>query len=314
MDFIEEKTPKGYTLKILFNKWQFLAFSKKGESILADTEEKSLLHKVPLIIFVGNSFLYKKNYTRNYELLKIRHGAMILPYHDRLERKSKYIFLVTDVKLDMLPVRINSTKNITEMVKQIDAAIRPDFVIVDDSVSSNDVIIIKNRYRVENIIYVEESPHYALTDMSTIHESSADVNINVLSQNPVFLARVHLRSMNLSKINQLLLDFDLTALDTEYIISFIKKQIEDTRNPISPKNKMLMDELLKAFNFYHSLLEKNDERIKTIIQNLKSPKHIATYRTIISKIKSMFPGSDDQLLYTEYENLLLTKQETMSKV
>lgn len=314
MDFVEEKTPKGYVLKILFAKWQFLAFGKKGEYIYADSENKVLLHKVPLLIFVGNSFIYKKNYTRKYELLKIRHGTMILPYHDKLERKSKYIFIVTDTKLDMLPVRINSTKNVAEMVKQIDATIRPDYVIVDDSVTSNDVIIIKNRYRVDNVIYIEESPHYKLTDMSTLRESNADVNINVLSQNPVFLARVHLRAMNLSKINQLLLDFELTALDTEYIISFINKRIDDTKNPLSPKNKALMDELLKAFNFYHSLLEKDDERIKTIINNLKSQKNIATYRTIISKVKSMYPGSEDQLLYTEYENILLAKQDIMSKV
>ena len=41
------------------------------------------------------------------------------------------------------------------------------------------------------------------------------LNLNMMSNNAVFLSRIHMRNMELSKINQLLLDFELTALDTE---------------------------------------------------------------------------------------------------
>ena len=310
MDYTEEKTPKGYVIKIFFKNWQFLAFGKKGESLYSDSEGKTLLHRVPLIIFVGKVFKIKKNLARGYELLKIRHDTMILPYYDQTDRKTKYIFIVTDVKLDLIPVRIDSTRNINDMVKQIDSSIHPDYVIVDDSVSANDVIIIKNRYRVDNIIYIEDTQDYTLDEIHERRDGSSDININMLSENPVFLARVHLRSMNLSKLNQILLDFDLTALDTEYIINFINKTVNDDRQPLSPKNRATMDELLKSFQFYHNLLEKDEDSIRDIIQNQTNSKNLTTFRTIISKVKAMHPGSEDQLFYTEFDNLLLKKRES----
>ena len=265
MDFIEEKTPNGFLIKILLKKWQFLAFGKKGEAIYAEREQKSLLHTVPLIIFVGEHFSIKENHLQSYSLIKIRNGTMIIPYKDLRDNKIKYIFLITDSNLDLIPVRIATTKNVASMVKEIDATVHPDFVFVDESVTSNDVVIIKNRYQAKTIIFVEETRHYKLSEMTSPLEDEMELNINMMSQNPVFLTKIHLRSMNFSKINQILLDFNLTALDTEYILNFITAMLADQKTQMSPKNRQILEELLDSFQFYHYLLQKDDEKIKTMI-------------------------------------------------
>ena len=314
MNFIEEKTPKGYLLKIFFEKWQFLAFDKRGKSIYADAEGRSLLHTVPVIIFIGTNFDIMRDFGREYSLLKIRNGSIIVPYLDLHDNKTKYFFLPTAKELDVLPVRMMIVKDVAQMVREIDIAIRPDYIAVDDGVTPNDVIIIKNRYKVEDIVYVELANNYFLAERLMIPDVDRVINLNMMSSNPVFLARIHLRNMDLAKINQLLLDFEITALDTEYILNFIITLLETGENdPNIQKNRPMLEDLLHSFKFYHGLLKKDETMVRDMIGSISDVKKLTPYRTLVSKVKSMFPGSEEQKLYTEYENIVYDKLEELKQ-
>lgn len=312
MNFIEEKTPQGYLIKIIFDKWQYLAFDKRGKSIYVDKDRKSLLHPVPVIIFVGTTFTVISEVHKEYRMLKIRDGVIVVPYLDLKDNKTKYIFLQTDRGFDAIPVRMMPAANVPQMVREIDTGIRPDYVVVDDGVTPNDVIIIKNRYKVEEIIYSDLANNQFLAERLRIPETERAVNINVLSTNPVFLARVHLRSMELSKINQLLLDFEITALDTEYILNFIQTLLASgTRDPMVEKNRTMLEELLNSFRFYHGLLQKDEGAIRKMVDSITDKKQLTPYRTLVSKVKAMFPAPDDQKIYTVYENFVYDKLEQL---
>jgi hypothetical protein len=312
MNFIEEKTPKGYLLKIFFDKWQFLAFDRRGKSIYADKDGRSLLHTVPVIVFVGTTFDIIKNYDRNYVLLKIRDGSILVPYRDIREKKTKYFFLNTEKEMDAIPARMLLVKDVAQMVREIDTGVQPDYVVVDDAVTPNDVIIIKNRYKVEEIIYIELANNCFLAERLQIPDSDRVMNINMMSSNPVFLARIHLRTMELSKINQLLLDFEITALDTEYILSFLQEVLDNAEiDPSMQKNKPVLLDLLNSFKFYHSLLQKDETLIKLMIDSTTDLKKLTPFRTLVSKVKAMYPGADAQKLYTVYENILYDKLEEL---
>jgi len=310
MDFVEEKTPEGIQLKIIFNKWQFLAFNSKGSSIYADREGRSLLYNVPLIIFVGKNFVKRRDYDRDYSMLKIRKGAVILPYLSIKDNTKRYIFIQTDKELDMIPVRLLYVESVAAMIKEIDIKINPDFIIVDESISSNDIIIIKNRYRVDEVIHSEMANHLALAQKRSRNKTDGgSINLNMLSSNPVFLASIHLKSMDLSKINQLLLDFELTPLDTEYILNFIEKCLaEEQEKSRETKNLEMLLELRDSFKFYFFLLQKSSDDIDRMINSITDLKRLTPFRTLISKVKSIYPGREEQLLYTEYENLLMEKK------
>jgi hypothetical protein len=312
MNFIEEKTPKGYLLKIFFDKWQFLAFDKRGKSIYVDKECRSLLHTVPVIIFIGITFDIKREYDRGYVLLKIRNGEIVIPYRDLRDYKTKFFFLSTDKEMDAIPVRMILVKDVAQMVRDIDVNVQPDYVAVDDAVTPNDVIIIKNRFKVNEIVYVELANNYFLSERLQIPESDRVMNINMMSSNPVFLARIHLRAMDLAKINQLLLDFEITALDTEYILNFIQDLLakEESEQTVK-KNKVMLLDLLNSFKFYHSLLQKNEAGIKSMIDSTTDIKKLTPFRTLVSKVKAMYPGAEEQKLYTVYENILYDKLEEL---
>lgn len=315
MNFIEEKTPKGYLIKILFDNWQFLAFNSQGKSIYADKEGKSLLHEVPVLVFIGRTFEIKTEFDREYSLLKIRDGSIIVPYFDLKDNKTKYFFLETDKEMDAIPVRMMQVGDVAQMVREMDVAVRPRFVIVDDTVTPNDVIVIKNRYKVDEIVYIELANNYFLAERFQIPETEQEeINLNMMSSNPVFLARIHLRTMELSKINQLLLDFEITALDTEYILSFLQEALNgaDT-DPNIMKNRPVLLDLLNSFKFYHGLLEKNEEEVRKMIESISDVKKLTPYRTLVSKVKAMYPGAEEQKLYTVYENIVYDKLEELKE-
>ncbi|TFH42633.1 MAG: hypothetical protein E4G96_03045 [Chrysiogenales bacterium] len=312
MNFIEEKTPKGYLIKIFFDKWQFLAFDRRGKSIYVDREHRSLLHTVPVLVFVGTSFEIARDYEKDYRMLKIRDGVIVVPYVDIRDEMTKYIFLETDKALDAIPARMMHVRDVVQMVREIDIAEHPRYVIVDDAVTPNDVIVIKNRFKAEEIIYSELSNNVFLTERMQIPDVDDIVNLNMMSSNPVYLALIHLRNKDLAKINQLLLDFEINALDTEYILNFIHKSIRVMYDqPGMEKHAPMMNDLLNSFRFYHSLLEKDETAIKKMIDSTTDLKKLTPYRTLVSKVKSMYPGPEEQKLYTVYENILYDRLEEL---
>ncbi len=312
MDFAEEKTPEDLLIKVLMDSWQFLAFDKKGRSIYVDIEGRGILHRVPLIVFVGRDFDIRREYERDYHMLKVRDGNIIVPYIDRKELKTKYFFIPTDKSLDMIPVRMRIVPNIAVMVKEIDVSLEPDYVAIDDSVTSNDIIIIKSRYKVDDVIFVELVNNVAMNEHMMLPDDGKPVNLNIMSTNAVFLARIHLRNMALSQLNQLLLDFEIAALDTEYIIKFIEELLEKEDSDESVrKNRQMLVDIRDSFEFYRNLLQRSDDKIEEMVQSVDKPQKLAIFRTLVSKVKALHPEKEEQLVFTEYENMIMDKREEL---
>lgn len=45
---------------------------------------------------------------------------------------------------------------------------------------------------------------------------------------------------------------------------------------------------------------------------LTDHRKITPYRTLVSKVRSMNPGSAEQILYTEYENMVIDREEELA--
>jgi len=309
MDFVEEITPRGLTIKILFNKWKFLVFDKRGNSIYPDKEKKSPLFHIPLIFFIGKNFETIRDYHKDYYLLKVRNDSMILPYYSVKESKISYFFIKCEKDIDLIPVRITGFKNIAEILKKVESKSQIDLLIIDDTITPNDIVILKNRYKIDDFLNSKKIFKPYKKDAEEPEGNSAPLNINLLSENPVFLSIFHLKNLDFSKVNQLLLDFELTALETEYILNFIKKLIN--KEDIAEKDKEKAQNLQEYYKFYHYLIQKDTTNVEEMINQINSRKKIPSYRTLISKAKSIFPGKEEQLLYTEYENLLIEKRDLL---
>lgn len=314
MDFTEEITPSGFTLKILFKKMKFLIFNKKGESFSADPEGRGLLHKIPTIVFLGNIFIVDRDYPKEYSLLKVRDNTIILPYRNIIEKKRKYLFIHYATTIDLLPSRIIVVKSYSSMLKDVPSDTDIDYLFIDESISEIEVSVIASRYRPGEIIKVTKDK--AASQQIPAEDKSSDyININTMSDNPVFLASYHLRNMALSNLNQLLLDFDISAFDTQFIIYLINDILDKRKNDTSVfRNIEMLVDLLNAYEFYLALIVRDEKKIKEKIDTEPDFKKLSPYRTLVSKVRSMFPGTEEQLLYTEFENLVLEKEENLKAV
>ncbi len=311
MDFTEEKTPSGYTLKILFKKMKFLVFNSRGESFSADKEGRSLLHKLPNAVFLGNIFLIERDYLKEYSLLKVRDDTIILPYRNITEKKRKFLFIHYVTSIDIIPMKIVMVKSYSLMLKDIPSDTDIDYLIVDESLSETEISVIASRYRPGEIIKVT-------TDRSEIQNEAEEekesdyISINTMSDNPVFLATYHLKNMALSNLNQLLLDFDISAFDTQFIIYYINDILDNKKDdPDVIRNKLMLTDLKNAYEFYLALIIRDTKFLNEKIESESNFRKLSPYKTLVSKVRSTNPGREDQLLYTEYENLILEKEEAL---
>lgn len=321
----EEKTPKGITIKVLVDRSRFLAFDQKGASIYADESRTKVLHEIPSIVFIGDNFILPKTDRRaDFTLLKVLKEKVLIPFSWKDAKKKRYLFIHIGPSLDLIPVKLLRVANVAVLVKELEAGLKPEYLVVDTTITKGDILIIKNRYAVASVVLVDETSETItvrsaneppdISDSRRATDIAKEININMMSNNPVFLARLHLRELNFSKVNQLLFDFDMPGNDAEYILSFLETMVRRAEEKEElAKNLGKIEALRNAFLFYTHLMGRHEEDIKLMINAARDLTDVASFRTLIAKIKILFPEQSDQLLFTDYENLLYERNANLQE-
>jgi hypothetical protein len=219
-----------------------------------------------------------------------------------------------------MPIRIQTIPSISGVIREADPNSRPDLFIVDKEVTANDVVLVKNRVPGVKIILADDVvragmatpreilPSGAVEDRAV--DQIADINLNMMSQNPVFLARVHLRQVDIAKVKQLLLDFDMSTPDAGFIHTFIAAMIKKTDTDESLRSyKPRLEELADDFLFYIAVMNRNEQEVDNMINSITDIGRISSYMTLVAKVRSMLDNQNDIFLVTEFENRILEKKE-----
>ena len=298
MNFAEKRTPNGFVIKIMFDHWNFSIFNSKGEAIYLSDANKSLINPVPTIILIGNTFTLKLNYHSDYYILKVKNGKIFIPYKDILENRLKYADIQYDCNIDMIPAKILKFKSMAEVIRDVDITSTPDIVCVDTSIPEYDILIIKQRYKMDEIHKLKSENVNARSTAK-----ARNINLNMISSNIVFLAIIHIRNTDIAKMNQLMLDFDVTEFEIEYILTFINEAY--SKDNQTERSKYMLESLKEAFTFYSYLLVRNDEAIRQMIETQSDETRASFFKTLVMKVKLSSTTGEDQ--YSEYEIMLLNK-------
>lgn len=303
---VEEKTPKGYTLKINIAKKQYIAFNPKGEIIYSDDNKTKPFHIMKTIVFIG---LGSGTSTRNhpYQLLKIQNNALTISYNAG-DGKRHYLFFPSDTLLDMVPCIMEFFDDTASFVSYVKKGNVPDYIIVNSTFSSNDITFISSISPSSHLEIVTTTSAVTIDDSKRATDQMNNVDINLLSQNPVFLARIHLRNLDLVRVKQIILDMDITESDAQYIIAFLSTMIKNSDKEELQKHVEKLKELKKTYEFYFHLITHNDEKIQEFITQA-SKNDLITFQTLIQKAKLLFPTKEASLRFVEYENLIWEKQQ-----
>jgi hypothetical protein len=310
--YVEERTPKGYTLKIVQKKMSFLVFDRSGSSVYADPEGSQVVHPIPIVAFYGKDFALKGKVMGEYSLYKVSRGKIIIPYTLHGDPENRYLMIPTSETIDIMPVRAVYHEGLLALVRELDMGLNPGMIVVDDNASENDLIVIRNRCASAEIVPIgrdrvasgrDSEPRRAVDELD-------DVNLNMLSQNPVFLARIHLRNVAVSKVKQLLLDFDLTPVDAGYIHTFIQAMLNTTSSELDRVRPMLA-ELEKDFRFYVNVIEKKKKDAFAQIDEVETLQELTSFMTLLAKARSIHDERGTDLDMTDIENRIAEKQDVL---
>ena len=322
--YIEEKTPKGFTLKIIVNKGAFLVFDNRGTTVYADPAGLKVLHRIPMIAFLGASFSVRNRRISEFTFCKVSKEKIVIPFYVSGDMDMRYLLMDTTETIDLMPIKIMFLHSVSSIAREVEAGYRPDVFVVDAAMSDSDIVVIKNRVPSARVVMADQVVKAGITAQKEIMvtdemiaratESSGDLNLNTMSKNPVFLARIHLRQMDLSKVNQLLLDFDMVADDALFILSFIQTMISNAgKDPSLKVYEQKLSDLRDDFMFYIALLRQDAKDIGRLIDEVSDPRKFSSYMTLIAKARSMCVSQLELLTIVDYENTLLEKKETFGK-
>ncbi|MGQ9843452.1 MAG: hypothetical protein ACUVRK_07780 [Spirochaetota bacterium] len=303
---VEEKTPKGYIFKINIAKKQYVAFNPKGEIIYSDDNKTKPFHVMKIIVFIG---LESNSSNRNhpYQLLKIQNNSLIIPYNASKDKR-QYLFLPSNILLDMVPCITKYFYDTASFVSYIKKGNIPDYIIVNNSISDNDIKFISSLSPSSHIKIVNTISDVTIDDTKRATDQLNNVDINLLSQNPVFLARIHLRNLDFVRVKQIILDMDISESDAQYIIAFLSTMIKNSNKEELHKHLEKLKELQITYEFYLYLITHSDEKIQELIAQANK-NDLVTFHTLIQKAKLRFPTKEASLRFVDYENLIWEKQQ-----
>jgi hypothetical protein len=312
---IEKLTPGKFLLKIRLEKMTYTVFFENKPEIPSDTTEKSIVCRLPHIVFIGENFDIR-HYSPGINYVKVDRKRMLIPYRYGYQKNIRNLSIYTGSNSDLLPVKVSQFMNAKELMEFLQITNHKIIVIIDEDFQRLDLVQMKIKFPklqimiVKDIIPVddkaEEEPEEVEDDnviddkkmraVDTINER----NINVLSKNPVFLSRVHLRTLDLDKVKQILFDFRLSKEDCEFIASFLATMIKkdsESLNKVKPK----LIALKEAYDVYPYIMNRDKDQVEKVLDQ-KIPRDAASiiWKLILTEKKDA-KKKEDKLLLWEWE-------------
>lgn len=272
----ERKTPAGFSVKVRLSKMTYVVFSGSGPEVPKGARNNSIVVNVPKVGFFGDEFRVGHFHLSELSFVNVKMGKMVIPYHHGFSNEIKTIFLATGSASDALPVVIYHYKTKEDLMKAWESGEQVHYLVVDEEIPRNEMVTLKIRYPNLNILVIKKK--ISLTESAKPQASTpgktadgkaivdynkvraADVakaqSSGEMTGNPVFLARIHLRNMELDKVKQLLLEYELTIQDVGFIRTFIEVMIKNENNKAELKAaKERLISMSEAFRLATILLE-----------------------------------------------------------
>ncbi len=251
----ERKTPNGYLVKVRLGKLTYVVFTPKGPEVPKGAKSNSIIVTVPKVVFLGDEFNLSHFRLGELSFVNVKAGKLVIPYQHGGSREIKTIFLNSGSESDILPVIIYHYNFVKDISQASEKGIEFNHLVADESLQKNDMVTLKIRYPTVNILLLKkkinttQSSEARLPIVGNILNTSPKIeavidaekaraadlassgnNLNMYSENPVFLARIHLRNLELDKVKQLLFDFNLKKEDILFIRTFLDVMIKNSYN------------------------------------------------------------------------------------
>lgn len=326
----ERKTPAGYLVKVRLAKMTYVVFTDSGPEVPRGAKNRSIVVNVPKVAFLGEEFNLSHFRIGELSFVNVKSGKLVIPYQHGNSSEIKTIFVSSGSASDVLPVIIHHFNKKEELIHACEGGESFHHLVVDEEIPRTDMVTLKIRYPTMNILVIKKkiattsavsnravagieagraqadggSEDSKVVDFNKVRATDvvSNSNLNQYSQNPVFLARIHLRNMELDKVKQLLLDFKLSSQDVSFIRTFLDVMIRNEFNKEELKtNRSKLVALNEAFRLSLFIL---DMKVKEFEEELDKGfnKEIASMiYTLLSKEQDESREKEQEIILWEWK-------------
>ncbi len=319
----EKKTPAGFLVKVRLSKMTYVVFTAKGPEIPRGSKNNSIIVPVPRIVFLGIDFDLSHFQQGELSFVSVKAGKMVIPYQHGGSKEVKTIFLNSGSGSDILPVIIFHFKTIQEFIAGSEGGNEFHHLVIDEDFPRQDMVSLKIRFPVLNILIIKrkivttgnkDSGQVASEPSSSEKEVvntdkvratdiiSSSSNLNMFSTNPVFLARVHLRNMDLDKVRQILLDFKLTKDDVVFIRTFLTVMLKNESNKEELRvNQEKIKTLDEIFRLAVLILQKEVLEFEAELDKGFSKEVASMIYALLEKSQEESESEEEQIMLWEWK-------------
>lgn len=302
----EERTRGGVLIKIKPARLHCIVFfQNKPENSSIDG---SMEQTIPAIAFIGKNFSLTLP-VGEISLVPSRGGRLAVPYRLSSSPGDKHLSLSCGSASDQFPVLLKHYESPRQFLSGEGSGHPFRYLVLDQSVPRIDMVTLKVKNPEAQMLIVQEnkSPGYNKPAQSPVApENMRATDIAEQgggdSRNPVFMARIYLRNLNLDQVRQLLFDFDLKAEEVEFIRTFLRIMIKNEngkRELQSVQSRLeVLDELYRLSGII--LSGRYDHFNHELDKGLRSDV-AGEVRALVSNYRLKAVRKEDEIRYWEWE-------------
>lgn len=333
---IEHKSPNGYTIKVRGYNHSFIIFKPDGNPERLDTKDPNrIINHLKTVVFIGPQFSLRESYS-GIAFFPVKKGRIVVPYYHSQLQSEKAILIHTPSTSDLYPLITEKIANLDELYHNLRAGHIPHYVVLDESVSRQELISLKQRLPSAYLFTIKmhdssnklhKSGKTTPTRQQLLGEKldqskvrATDLleedkkNVDIYSDNPVFMARVFLRNLELGKIKSLLLEKPITIQENMYIQTFLDTMITneyDKKELADSKGELVR--LKKYFELQMVILQEEYDALETMITEETDKNDLTFYSYSLKRYKEGAQDRDKQIKFWELEGAIKSRIQELTK-
>lgn len=263
-------------------------------------------HPLPEVIFVGG-LLRASDEGRPPEpvLFQVKKGRLLIPYGGLAGGEPGRLGLPCPPDVDQFPAVVRGVAAVRDVLSGQPSPTKLRFIVVDDSVPRIELITLKVKQPQAQVLVVHapEAAASGKPDHSKVRASDilSTGQGDELQQNPVFMARVHLRNLELARVRDLLVEFEMSAEEVQFVRTFLQLMIRNDRGLEDLKSARAelvhIDELYRVAGI---LVSGDREAFDRELENV-APDLARDLLPLVARRRASAPGREDQIYFWECE-------------
>ena len=240
---IEMKTPAGFLVKVKAEKESCIVFNQDNEPEVVGEggqSENSMDQAVPGVLFIGKLFRMVLG-TQGYVLARNQGYKLKIPYRLDPGAELRHLSLTCHSSSDQFPIKLRHAESVKTFISQESVGEVFRYMVLDSGVTRIDLVNLRSRYPDAQIVVIKGNKSYTPRQTETKATRVNDDQVRAsdlvkndqageMSKNPVFLARLYLRNLELEKVKGLFLRFQMTNEEIQFVRTFLDIMIRNEHN------------------------------------------------------------------------------------